>query len=209
MRKYHFPCVVLIILLMSGCVSVRTPSPGRQDFYAMSTKKRQRNLKRIKSWEAKGAFSIQHSPQKPVIAAYDWQQFGNRNSRIRISSSLDIYSAVIWRRPGTVTLQKNREQIYRAKTATQLMQKNLGWSLPINNLSYWIKGAAAPGRSREHADAFGHLLTLWQQGWVINYGAYETVSGIDLPKVIYMSRPGFEAKIVVNTWQIKTLQAKR
>lgn len=202
MAGQRFLILLCLVFFFSGCVSVRTPSPGKQDFSITSIKKRQASLKRLKSWEADGAFSIQHAPQKPVIAAYKWQQFGNRNTRIRISSSLDLYSAIIRRRPGSVTLQKNNQQIYHAKTATQLMQRNLGWSLPIVNLSYWIKGAKAPGKSREQANVFGHLLTLYQQGWTIDYGSYETVSGIDLPKVIYMSRPGFEMKIVVNNWKI-------
>lgn len=194
--------ILALIFFLSGCVSVKNP-PIQGRFAVLPRETRAQILQKLKFWGADGAFSIQFGDkQRPVLANYTWRELGYNESRIRISSALDLFNVVIFRRLGSVTLWRNEREHFTASSAQQLMQRILGWSLPVENMIYWMKGAPAPGKSSREYDEYGHITTLEQQGWVIRYASYKTVHGIDLPNVIYMQRPGLRLKIVMRRWHL-------
>ncbi len=67
---------------------------------------------------------------------------------INLSGSLNIGSVVIIGQPNKVTLQRGNEAPISATTAEELMQRQLGWTLPIPSLWYWARGLPAPGPAK-------------------------------------------------------------
>lgn len=188
-----------ISVMLSGCTSLSVLSVAHAPFHKQSWQQRRHALTRIRSWNIDGAFSIRQM-NKSTIASYIWQQRGN-SYNIRIHSSLDIYTADIAGRPNYVTLQRSNQQRFSARTPEQLMQKQLGWHLPISSLYYWMRGLPAPGKYQAKFDTFGHLIYLQQAGWQIQFSNYISVGKVDLPRTLQLNSERFAVKIVIKHWK--------
>jgi outer membrane lipoprotein LolB len=190
-------------LLLSGCANIEGLHESRH-FQVKSPAVRQAELSKIKSWQINGAFSIdQAGRQHAEIAYFDWHQINPKNYHIDISSALNLYSMSIYREYGTVKLWKNGVNVSTAKTPEGLMEKAVGWSLPIREMNYWIKGVPAEnaGNYQTRFNRYGQLMMLQQEGWMVYYNKYRrNAYGIDLPHVVIMQRPGLSAKIVIKEW---------
>ena len=198
--KMRFISVIILVLLVSGCVSLRVPTTTTH-FQTMTPQQRALALAKINQWKIEGALSIVQANQQPEIANYQWQQLALQNYHIVISSALNLYRVVIDSHHNIVTLSKNGTFVASAKTPKQLMQKAVGWSLPISAMQYWIKGLPSPQKKFvAKYDGFGHLIFLQQSGWTLHYQAYQTQWTIDLPQMITLQRPGLYAKVVIRRW---------
>lgn len=198
------PITVILLAtgILAGCVSMSTKQQAPNTFQTKTAQQRQEQLNKVESWDAAGAISIQQAHKSPMIMRYEWQQMGPSNYQIELSGSLNMGAATITGQPGRVTLRKGDQAPVSAPTAEQLMQKNLGWSLPINSLWYWARGLPAPGpNDGVKYDDYGHLIMLRQYGWLINYQEYQTVEGVDLPQVIELQGRGLLIRLVIKQWK--------
>src|SRR3989338_8036253 len=154
--------LVLIAGLLSSC---GLPLPGKPSVFKVEPPAfRQAQLAKMVFWHANGAFSIVSTGkpgQRPEIASFDWQQL-NKGYRITVTSSLDLYRLEILRQYGSVTLWKNGTEASNAKTPEGLMQKSVGLSLPISELTAWIKAMHDKKQPIAFAkyDQWGHLVGL-------------------------------------------------
>lgn len=190
----------LLTVLLAGCVSLRVPAPSK-NYQVVSAQTRQQQLRRLNAWDIRGALSVQQGGQAD-IANYTWRQSGAKRFRISLSSSLNFYQIYLLGRPGRVTLWQTKKDSIVARSPERLLQKTLGWSLPISNLFYWIRGLALPGAKHARYDRYGHLTTLHQRGWFIQYGSYVKVDHLDLPQSIKLQRGKLKMKIVVKRWSL-------
>ena len=107
-----------------------------------------------------------------------------------------------------VTLWESSTNSVSAPTPEALLQERLGWTLPISNLVYWIRGVPAPASAATQVnslqlDTYNHLLHLQQQGWDIQYVSFQIVNNIDLPRIIYLQTQGLKIKIVIKKWEMQ------
>lgn len=191
--------VIGISIMLAGCTSLKVPSVGQITYHKQSWQQRRNALTKIRHWAIDGAFSIQQTGRS-AIASYDWKQTGG-SYNIRIHSSLNIYTADISGKPGYVTLQQSNKR-YSARTPEQLMQRQLGWHLPISNLFYWMRGLPAPGKYKAKFDTFGHLIYLQQAGWSVQFSKYLPVGNVDLPRTLQLHSKQLAVKIVIKHWKL-------
>lgn len=160
-----------------------------------------RSANQISSWNLKGSVSIQHQTGTDFATA-QWDQQGSQYS-IALYGPLSLGKVQITGHPGQVTLAQTGKSTASSTSPEQLMQKQLGWQLPISNLYYWVRGVPAPGKaSRTRYDAANHLTQLVQQGWTISYTDYTTVQQVDLPKRIWLMGPNLRVSMVIKSWSI-------
>ncbi len=200
-RTALYPFTILLAgCALSACVSMKLPTTAQSPFKKQSFAQRRQSLKQITQWNIDGAFSFQQKG-RAAIAAYKWKQNENRYL-LQVHSSLDIYSVKITGSPGHVTLWQSDHKHFTAQSPERLMQKRLGWSLPISNLNYWIRGLPAPLKYTAKFDAYGHITQLQQDAWHITFSNYITVNNVDLPRTLRISSPNLKMKIVVKHWQL-------
>ena len=90
---------------------------------------------------------------------------------------------------------------YRAPDAEELAFNVTGWHVPVAGLTSWVR--AAPTHEAVASvtrDEYGRLAKLVQQGTNIEYQAYFDAPGSNLPKRIVVTRPEFELKLIVDSW---------
>lgn len=196
--KRTLPLLLTSVVLISGCTTLNLPSTNNQHFNKLSWNQRAKKLRSITRWDIDGAFSVSEN-NKTNLASYTWRQNNNRY-QIAISSSLNLYSVKIYGKPGKVRLQEAQKKAISARSPEILMQKRLGFSLPLSDLSYWIRGLPAPGSNKKSFDRYGHLSHLQQQGWSVQFSNYVQLAKADVPRTLKISGRGIKIKIVVKHW---------
>jgi outer membrane lipoprotein LolB len=162
---------------------------------------RQAQLLAINSWTAQGNLAV-HTDQKGWNASFNWQQQGG-DYTLALFGPLGSNRVQLSGNPQQVVLQTG-SQTYSAATPEELVQQRLGWEIPVTNLYYWLRGAAAPNvrAARKSYDTNNHLVQLDQQGWHIVYLRYLSVNGVDLPSRILLSNARMQANIIITGWNI-------
>nr|WP_297459221.1 lipoprotein insertase outer membrane protein LolB [uncultured Halomonas sp.] len=196
----------LCLALLAGCASrapsVDAPPRERGDWSAQAER-----LQTLERWRLAGKVGLR-TPDDAISANLDWTQTP-RHYRMLISGPFGAGRSVLEGMPGNVTLTTGDGR-FQAATPEQLMQEQLGWSLPISALDYWVRGLPAPGSYHElQTDARGFPTRLSQAGWNIEYRDWSWVpnlaDGLWLPSRLVMSYGDLRATLVVNQWRPNAL----
>lgn len=124
-------------------------------------------------------------------------------------SRLDFHGALgrgAWRlivSPGEAVLTMADGAVYRAASVDRLVTEQIGWQVPVAELSWWIRGLAAPGgRAARALGASGELLELQQAGWSIEFNRYRVFDEELMPGRVVAKRGERLVKFVVGDWTL-------
>lgn len=146
-----------------------------------------------------GRIAIKYGMRHDAIDIH-WQHRGYDD--ITLLGPLGYTAARIYRDDNGATLDDASGQHYAAADAESLMEKTLGWSVPLSDLRYWIVANPSPeGDSQEERNKYGQLETLGQQGWEIRYVRYTKTKADALPLEINMVRGGIDVIIKIDKWE--------
>jgi outer membrane lipoprotein LolB len=192
-----------LIIFLAGCASVATTTTPTSTLTGTnySWAQRETQLSAIRSWNLQGAMSIRQNGQV-TLASISWQQQG-RSFNQTLSGPFSLGGVRISGYPGRVTLWRSATDQITAPSPEALLQQEFGWSVPISNMYYWVRGLPVPGISAEKRfDSQQHLIAMQQEGWSIQYPSYRTVNGIDLPTTVLINNSQLQTKLVINRWTI-------
>ncbi len=186
--------------LLTACAPPK-PSEELPVNKPMPLEQRTAETKTISSWEINGAMAAK-SKAKGWSATLNWTQSGPSNYKIRLVGPLGGGSVLVSKQGGVVTFQDGAKKS-TSSNADELLLKETGIRLPVNNLYYWVRGLPAPGgiQSEQH-DQYNHLTHLKQSGYSINFTKYTSVKGIDLPSMIRLEGNGIMAKVIIKRWNV-------
>ena len=92
---------------------------------------------------------------------------------------------------------------FRADTVDELLRDRLGWLIPVDSLTWWVRGLQAPGRPVSSTlGEDGTLRSLEQDGWTIEFQRYREFAGIDLPVKMTARQAQRTVKIAVREWEL-------
>jgi outer membrane lipoprotein LolB len=179
--------LVLLAALITGCASLPVPLPlsaaGTSDAFAFS-----------------GRLAV-HERDDNLAGSVHWRHEAARDD-ILLSTPLGQGVAQIVNDAGGATLTTSDGKTYRAADAEQLTANITGWRIPVSGLTFWLRGLPQAGRTaQEQRDDKGRLKLLAQDEWRIEYPAYFEAPDDRLPKRVVLTRPGFEFKLVIDSWE--------
>ncbi|MGC3871986.1 lipoprotein insertase outer membrane protein LolB [Halomonas sp. GXIMD04776] len=192
---------LLGLILLAGCAA-QSPTPDipreRGDWSAQLEE-----LEALERWRLAGKVGLRTN-EDTTSANLDWYQ-APRHYRMLISGPFGTGRSVLEGTPEGVTLTTGDGR-FSAETPEQLMQEQLGWSLPISALDNWVRGLPAPIVAHEmQTDESGFPEQLRQAGWTIEYRdwtwAPELRGGLWLPRRLVMTFDDLRATLVVNQWR--------
>ncbi|HLD16332.1 MAG TPA: lipoprotein insertase outer membrane protein LolB [Coxiellaceae bacterium] len=188
----------LLIVSLAACSTL----PSSRSFQSIPPPERQHQLAALQEWSNWGVLSLQNRSQS-LIASFRWNQ-QDKAYHIQLDAALNVGAITIEGEPGHVLLRESAKQFYRATSPEALMAQQLGWYLPISPLQFWIRGLRAPGTAQADYDEYGHLKTLHQEGWTIEYADYQSVGGVDLPQTLQLSQAPMHVKIRIKNWHLSS-----
>ena len=121
---------------------------------------------------------------------------------------LNIGSVTIKYRSGIYQFINNNGDKFQDSDPERLLNKLLGYSLPILGADYWVLGMIDPNYkqvSYSNLNEYGSLSNLSQAGWGIKYLNYKVYNGIMMPNIIifYNSDKDLQIKLVIKKWAFK------
>lgn len=189
---------IILICFLTACAP---PSPSEEPpaNREIPLAERKAETATVSSWEIKGALAAK-TKAKGWSATMNWVQQGANSYQIRLMGPLGGGAVLISKKGNTITFQDG-SKITTSTNADELLLKQTGIRLPVNNLYYWVRGLPAPGgvQSEKH-DQFNHLVQLKQNGYTIDFTKYTSVKGIDLPSMIRLEGNGVMVKVVIKNW---------
>jgi outer membrane lipoprotein LolB len=196
-RAFKTLGIAMMLGLLAGCA---TQAP-QQDIErsADQWQAQQVKLQQLQTWELNGKVGLR-TPEDSTSANLDWRQTPY-HFRMLLSGPLGSGRSVLEGREGRVSLTTS-EGRFEAESPEELMQQELGWSLPVSDLTDWIRGLpAADSPHRMTQDNLAFPATLVQDGWTIDYRQWIRSDGLWLPSRIVMNYGDLRVTLVVTRWQ--------
>ncbi|ACE85412.1 lipoprotein insertase outer membrane protein LolB [Cellvibrio japonicus] len=199
---YRLLCLLALLTAagLMGCASQRglTPPPDLQAH--------QQQLQAVASWQIDGKLGIR-SPQESGSATLKWQQQPD-NYQIYLSGPLGQKRLQIIGAPAAVTLLQSGQPPMHAQSAESLIKKAAGWTLPVSQLSYWVRGLPAPKTpiTGLQLSPQGLISELQQANWTIHYSNYRDYyhgeTRLALPGKIQAEYRDLRLTLVIRDWQL-------
>jgi len=148
-------------------------------------------------FELAGRFAARYRGEA-ASGSLAWRHESARDE-VLLSSPFGQGLARITREGDTVTLVTGEDKRYTAKDAEALTEQVLGFRLPLQGLADWVRGRPVAGVPLQVAEngPDGRLLVLEQQGWRIEYGAYQGTR----PTRLKLTYPELELRLAISTWK--------
>ncbi|OGA26114.1 MAG: outer membrane lipoprotein LolB [Betaproteobacteria bacterium RIFCSPLOWO2_02_FULL_67_26] len=92
---------------------------------------------------------------------------------------------------------------HRAGDAGSLTREALGWELPLEHLSWWVRGEILPGGviGEVVRDQQGRLVRLRQDGWQITLTHSPANGPAALPQRLELARDAHRIRLVIDGWR--------
>jgi outer membrane lipoprotein LolB len=179
--------LLLGVLLLGGCAnlpSAPSTAPPRDALLAFTLEAR---------------FSLRHE-DKSYSGRLSWRHAG-MNNELLLSSPFGQGMAEIVTSASGARLTSSDGRVYEAEDAETLTRQVLGYPLPLDQLTDWVRGwGAATGISER--DALGRPLRLRHEDWLIDYG-YASDDPQAPPDRIFAERAGgFALRLRIDEWNI-------
>ena len=204
MKLVRHLLVFSLITLLTGCAGLTSKEALEGQGDAQSWQAHKQQISSLDAWQINGKVGIR-APKDSGSATLFWLQRQD-NYDIRLSGPLGRGAARLTGRPGNVTLEVANQGRYEASSPEELLGEQLGWSLPVSHLVWWVRGLPAPGsKSRVALNADSRLGQLEQDGWKIEYLSYVEQNGFWLPERVKLHGTDLDVTLVVKDWQPRQL----
>lgn len=185
---------LLFALLLAGCAAL----PAQKQAEPAAYNAHLQRLIKIESFGLEGRIGVL-TETKGFSGSMRWHHRPDGDD-IAFYSPLGTQLGELEKNADGVTLTTS-QKTFHAEDAEALTQQTLGWSLPMSGLSDWVLGRPAKGDAEILAwDTAGHIARLRQNGWEIEYPAYQTTPGLQLPTKIVLKSRKLDLKLVVENW---------
>jgi outer membrane lipoprotein LolB len=181
--------LLALLMLASGC-SIQSRPPLPAELLAM-----QDNIA-LTNWQLSGKLGIRNQ-QQTKSAYLNWKQCGE-SFDIRLSGPLGQGGARLQGSRESVTLQ-TKDKTSSASDPEQLLQQQLGWSMPISQLQYWVRGIPSPNQGYRNNPGDNGFE---QAGWHISYLQLQQVDSLTLPAKAIATHPRLKLTLLLKNWQL-------
>jgi outer membrane lipoprotein LolB len=188
--------IVAILLVLAGCAAPRL----RPDAALLAAQEqRERTLGAQSTWKLNGRLAIS-GPNDGGSGSLEWSQDG---AGFRVTMSAPV-TGKTWTLTGNehqAELEGLHAQAVSGSDAASLLERELGWKVPVVELSSWVRAIRAPGRAEIVFRADGLPAEFIQAGWKIEYLDYDASQEPRLPRRIFASRGDYKVRLVVQRWE--------
>ncbi len=163
----------------------------------------QQTLVGLEHWSFSARLAVKDKVEDSWSASLRWQQGGDSYD-IRLSGAFGQGAVRLFGHTGYAVIETADHAALTATSAELLMEEQLGWSVPVRGLKYWLVGLPEPSLiTRQRLDAFGRLSELEQSGWQVRYSNYQRVDGLELPRKLELENARLRARLVIDRWQLE------
>jgi outer membrane lipoprotein LolB len=192
--------MLLVVVLLGACSTTRLPQleeSERLQLYQVKSGQ----LSALNGWSIEGKLAVSND-KDGGSGKFFWSK-NEAGSRMDFHGTLgrgawklsaDAHGAELIQADGT---------IHRADSIDQLVRDHVGWDIPVESMSWWIRGLNTPGNFRKRTiDVQGNISVLLQDGWTVEYGRYRDFEGVSLPVRLDARQGEWIVKLVIRSWTL-------
>ncbi len=197
--------LLILLLFLQACSEKPSVSKtGDQVDIDRIWLERQKDLAAILGWSLKGRIALR-TDDNGWSATLNWRQIDQQYT-MRIIAPLGLGTYEIRQDAEKITLLTDENKVFKAKNAESLMLENLGWSVPVSGLRYWIRGIPDPNHP---IDSFAlndeaQLVNIKQSTngstWEIRFLSYKSVDQYTLPGKLVLTNSKAKITILAKQW---------
>jgi len=191
--------LVITLLLIAACAPIQQPLSSSTQ---LNWPQHQQQLAQLTHWDIMGKLGIR-TPEQSNSARFNWRQ---QEQQFDISVT-NLLGQSVARLIGTnteVQLDIAGQGRYITDSPSQLLQQELGWSLPVSMLNYWIKGIPAPNSPASYQlNDQGLLENLIQADWQVHFSRYQPLESQTLPGKIRLQQGDISLTLLIKQWDLK------
>lgn len=197
--------LIMALSLLAGCATTQLPS-SEAERSAEQWQAQKASVEQLQTWELNGKVGLR-TPQESTSANIDWRQTPY-HFRILLSGPAGTGRSTLEGRDGRVSMTTSDGR-FEAESPEQLMDEQMGWSLPVSHLTDWVRGLPADDRPHQMTrDELGFPATLEQDGWTIDYRRWTHFNDLWLPGRLVMNYGDLRITLVVTRWQSENSQGE-
>lgn len=153
-------------------------------------------------WTWHGRFAVRTAVEG-ISAGLAWKQEQDQYE-ILIFDPLGRQLAELVGDDQQVTMRTREGEELTANSAEHLLSDYLGWSIPVSGMRYWVVGQVVPDQpiKAKERDDYGLLSSLQQQGWSIEWQAYQEDAHTYLPEKMLMTRADIRVRLIMDDWWV-------
>lgn len=195
-RSLLFAC----LLTLSACASVPGTAPyGPPNEAAWQSRRLQ--LQKLADWELQGRVGVVNG-KHGGSGSMDWKQRGQELA-FSFRGPFGAGSLLVQGDDHALWVRSSRGDDFVTTQPEQYFSRRLHVPLPLLSMRFWMLGLPDPADAfTKTVDARGHLVTLVQRGWQVNYQDYATFDGYDLPTRLEIERHAVHIKVAINDWHL-------
>ncbi len=197
MRALRESLLLSLILIVAACV----PPPVRRapDVALMQAQAaRETALAARPDWSLSGKIAISDG-KDGGSGRIDWKQHGS-DFDIRLSAPVTRQSWRLVREGRRVRLEGLEGGTLQGTDAEALLYQALGWLVPVDALAAWARGARASSDAQLEFGADGLPSLLTEDGWSVEYRAWDSVGDPPRPKKVFASQGESKVRLSVDRW---------
>src|SRR5690554_264647 len=193
-------------LVLGGCTTIQLePLPeGMTNQPPADWAERTLSLSRFDDWNLTGKLAVKQPSDSGTAIINHWLQSGEQYDLSLSSSFLGMGTTRLKGVPGFIELTLSNGDVYQSSDPETLVNTATGWQLPIDSLSWWIRGLPAPdGDFRLLFDDQNRLAIIRQDGWEIRYDRWQSFIS-DLPSLsarVTALKDDKRVRVVIADWQ--------
>jgi outer membrane lipoprotein LolB len=188
------------VALAAACTSL-PPADGELAQRLPLYDERADRLERVETWSLEGRLAVSDD-RDGGSGTFRWRN-GAQSSRMDFHGALGRGAWRLEADDQGAELAFADGTTHRAPSVDALVREQLGWTVPVQRLDWWVRGLAAPGDVQRRAlDAEGRLSALQQDGWDIEYDRYGDVGDVAMPFRMTARQQGRTVKIAVKKWRL-------
>lgn len=188
----------LLLLLLTGCAQ-RQVRPA-DDALLAAQAGRESALSAQPQWRMSGRFAVSGEGEGGS-GRLDWQQRAD-GYVIEISAPVTRRSLRLSVDRGGARLDGLEQGPMHGDDAQDLLHEATGWTLPLQPLMAWARGARARGQAEIEFGVDGLPLRLQQQGWQVEYRSWDTARSPALPLRVFATSGERRVRLVVDRWDL-------
>lgn len=196
--SFRPPLAIALALLAGACATLPRVDPGEAE---RQQSRHEEQLALFQDWQLSGKISVQSEED-------------NFSGRLHWRKSRESYELLIvapmgrgsWRLEGSsdgARLTDEKQQVWYGQDAQTLLSQRLGWTVPVDGLTYWIRAMRAPDEDADvEFDAWGRMGRLREEGWTVTYQSWQESDGLQLPRKMTATSDPYRLKLVINEWAL-------
>ncbi|WNO09562.1 lipoprotein insertase outer membrane protein LolB [Teredinibacter sp. KSP-S5-2] len=181
-----------LLLIVAGCST--SPHKDKPQFNVYKNAE-------LKNWSAEGKVGLRMYDSSRS-ASFSWKQRG-KNTYLHLWGPFGQGSVYVTVHNGETCLQQGNV-VNCANSPEELLKEQVGWTLPVSDLIYWIKAVPSPRQALQNSSLPNGTRQegqLKQNDWLIEYRSFHNVDSMLLPKKIVANRGTVKMTLAIKDWK--------